>query len=482
MTHQVALLSQDPSLNFLLGPALGKDYELSSLDPADLPDTINRQTIDAVLLDMDLDVIGHDKREILRAAVDREISVVLIADDRSRAAAIELVGAGAHSHCRKPPALRELKTALQRACEVTGMKRRLKDSARQPSPLAAQPVYHGLVGSSAAMRHVCELIDRVANLNASVLVTGESGTGKELIARAIHNVGARKNQPFIPVSCGAIPETLIESELFGHEKGAFTGSTGTHCGYFEQAGGGTLFLDEIGELSPQTQVKLLRIIQQREFCRLGSARSIPLKARLIFATHRNLQRMVADGSFRLDLFYRVNVMTIHSPSLSERRDDVAALATHFVNIYSEMYDKYIARIHPTALQILREYEWPGNVRELENAIQASIIRAESDEILPGDLPDSIRNWDAEVEEVDIVQAGKFERLLKDYKVKLAMKALATHQGNKAMAARSLNISRAYIYRLLNESASTHARNGFDNLTPAEAEIVDHEISPARKCL
>src|SRR4051794_26197843 len=189
------------------------------------------------------------------------------------------------------------------------------------------------------MQLVYKLIRKVANLEASVLISGESGTGKELICRAIHNTGSRAKRPFVAVSCSAIPDTLIEAELFGHEKGAFTGTTGTREGYFEQAGDGTLFLDEIGELKPQTQVKLLRVLQEREFSRLGSSRRIPLKARVLLATHRDLGRMVTEGHFRQDLFYRINVINIQAPELRRRSSDIPVLAQHFLAKYSELFRK-----------------------------------------------------------------------------------------------------------------------------------------------
>jgi DNA-binding NtrC family response regulator len=297
------------------------------------------------------------------------------------------------------------------------------------------------------MRGVYELINRVADVNASVLITGESGTGKELIARAIHNTGERSKSPFVAVSCGAVPETLIESELFGHEKGAFTGTTGTRIGYLEQAGNGTLLLDEIGELSLQTQVKLLRVLQQREFTRLGGNRPIPLKARILFATHRDLSRMIEERTFRLDLYYRINVMTIKAPALAEHPEDIPLLAEHFLRRYSEMYRKPVHGISLAALTILANYDWPGNVRELENVIQSAIIRADGDSILPEDLPAGLVEEGVEQERC-LPQVGTFERLLRDYKVKLATKAIEDCKGNKSLAAKSLDISRAYLHRLI----------------------------------
>jgi DNA-binding NtrC family response regulator len=297
------------------------------------------------------------------------------------------------------------------------------------------------------MRRVYEMIRRVADLNTSVLISGPSGTGKELIARAIHNSGSRADAPFVAVSSGAIPETLIESELFGHEKGAFTGTAGSRVGYFEQAGNGTLFLDEIGELSLQTQVKLLRVLQQREFSRLGSGKSIPLRARVILATHRDLSRMITEGTFRLDLYYRINVVEIQSPALVDHLEDVPLLVEHFIRMYSEQYGKRVNGIKLNALTMLTGYDWPGNVRELENVIQSAIIRTDSEQIGPEDLAEHLRQ-DAEVPADDTAQLGNFERLLRDYKYKLAMKAIEDCHGNKTLAAKSLNISRAYLHRLI----------------------------------
>jgi len=245
---------------------------------------------------------------------------------------------------------------------------------------------------------------------------------------------------------------LIESELFGHEKGAFTGTAGVRTGFFEQAGCGTLFLDEIGELSLQTQVKLLRVLQQREFTRLGGSRAIPLRARIILATHRDLARMIEAGTFRLDLFYRIQVVTINAPPLADRPEDIPALAQYFLRMYGESYMKPMREISAAAMKMLEQYDWPGNIRELENAIQSAIIQADSDTIEAEDLPERLREQeDLEVQddiESDLPQIGSFERMLRDYKIKLATKAIKDCKGNKTLAARSLEISRAYLHRLI----------------------------------
>jgi DNA-binding NtrC family response regulator len=449
---RLALFSQDLKLQPLLAPALGRDFQVIAEPEGDrLKQQVWDGSFDVLLLDLDTD-LGNVEEQVkfFEKVSECGVAVVVMTDDAARPSAIDLVQRGAHSYCRKPPALRELKATVRRAYEHAAMKRELEGKrAGSLAPLDSEEPLRcdGLIGSSAEMRAVYDLVRRVASVNASVLISGESGTGKELVARAIHNLGDRATAPFIAVSCGAIPETLIESELFGHEKGAFTGSNGTRTGFFEQAANGTLLLDEIGELSLQTQVKLLRVLQQREFSRLGSGRAIPLKARVLFATHRDLPKMVAEGTFRLDLYYRINVMTITAPALADHLEDVPVLANFFVKQYSELYNKRVTGLAPSALALLQEYDWPGNVRELENAIQSAMIRADGDLIQAADLPERLQEQDV-AEATDVPQLGTFERLLRDYKVKLATKAIEDCKGNKTMAARSLNISRAYLHRLI----------------------------------
>jgi DNA-binding NtrC family response regulator len=446
---RIALCSLDVKLPPLLAPALGRDFELvAEPNHTRIKQMHERGEISALLLDLDSECGRVEQQVEFFDEIITQIATVIITDDDARPTAIDLVTRGAHGYCRKPPALRELKAMLRRAAEHTAMKRELEGRGLPVSTAPAGPLgCEGLIGSSPEMCGVYDLIRRVANLNASVLIIGESGTGKELIARAIHNVGDRSQAPFIAVSCGAIPETLIESELFGHEKGAFTGTVGTRIGYFEQAGNGTIFIDEIGELSLQTQVKLLRVLQQREFTRLGSGRGIPLKARVILATHRDLNQMIAAGTFRLDLFYRINVMSIKAPSLRERPEDISVLADFFVKQYSTVFRKKVDGISSQALALLEEYDWPGNVRELENVIQSAIIRTDGDLIEPTDLPETFKVC-ALADEAEVPQVGSFETLLRDYKVRLANKAIEDCNGNKTLAARRLNISRAYLHRLI----------------------------------
>jgi DNA-binding NtrC family response regulator len=457
---RVALTSQDFKLQPLLAPALGRDFQVIAEPDYDrLKQMLLEGKLDVLLLDLDANFCDPEEQVRFYDEISESgVGVVAMTDDVARPMAVDLVQRGAHGYCRKPPAIRELKAMIRRACEHAAMKRELEGRRQgelvQP-PAVEAPRCDGLIGSSKEMRKVYDLIRRVANLNASVLITGESGTGKEVIARAIHNLGDRSRFPFVAVSCGAIPETLIESELFGHEKGAFTGTTGTRTGYFEQAANGTLLIDEIGELSLQTQVKLLRVLQQREFTRLGSGRTIPLKARVLFSTHRDLLRMVSEGTFRLDLYYRINVMIIKAPSLEDHAEDIPLLADFFVRQYSELYHKRVTGIASSALALLQEYEWPGNVRELENVIQSAIINADTEIIQPKDLPPNFQEENA-VDEVDLPQVGSFERLLRDFKLKVATKAIEDCHGNKTLAARSLDISRAYLHRLIRLSDGDEA--------------------------
>lgn len=450
---RLVLHSTDSKLQPLLAPALGSEFQVTVEPDSDrLKKILASGIADVLLMDIDSDPKQLQSQRDLHEDI-RKLGIVtlVLADDDARALALEFVQAGAHACCRKPPAIRELKVMAQRAHEYGVMKRDL-ERRRSWNTLDGEetPECDKLIGRSAEMRTVYSLVRRVADVNASVLITGETGTGKELIARAIHNCSNRSKAPFVAVSCGAIPETLIESELFGHEKGAFTGTTGTRVGYFEEAGAGTLFLDEIGELSLQTQVKLLRVLQQREFTRLGSGRAIPLKARIVFATHKDLQAMISAGTFRLDLFYRINVMTIKSPALADRPDDIPVLAKHFLRMYSEMYNKHLEGFDPAALSLLENYEWPGNVRELENVIQTAIICADGEVIVVKDLPPQFQaRPTADIGSVD--QLGSFERQLREFKLRLALKAIEDCQGNKTLAARNLNISRAYLHRLIRPS-------------------------------
>ena len=449
---KIGLYSEDRTLRPLLASALGKDFAvLHESDAEAMSSLVSARECDVMIVDLNSNRDSMKERiEFSRQLIATSVPLVVMADDGLRSTAFELVRNGAFGYCRRPPSIRDLKTMLSRACENSALKQQLHSvQKRLEEPASCDR----LIGSSPQMKRVYQLVRSVASLNAFVLVTGASGTGKELIARAIHNLGSRSSRPFVAVSCGAIPETLIEAELFGHEKGAFTGTVGAREGYFEQAADGTLFLDEIGDLSLFTQVKLLRVLQQMEFSRLGSSRLIPLRARLVFATHRDLSQLVAEGKFRQDLFYRINVMRIESPRLQEHPEDIPAIAWNFLHRYALNFQKPMDGIEPQALEMLQGYSWPGNVRELENVMQRAIILAPGQTVRAEDLTLNIQEEDAsDLDDVvdigDYQPAGSFERQIHEYKVKLAISAVRENNGNKTLAARSLCISRAYLHRLI----------------------------------
>jgi Nif-specific regulatory protein len=300
--------------------------------------------------------------------------------------------------------------------------------------------FSNMVGSSGGMRQVYEQIAQVAPTNTTVLIRGESGTGKELIAHAIHYNSPRSKKPFVKVSCAALPETLIESELFGYERGAFTGAQSTKPGRFELAEGGTLFLDEIGDLSLATQIKLLRVIQTREFERLGSTEIIKIKARLVAATNKDLEKAISDGSFREDLYYRLNVFTIFIPPLRERKPDIMALTDHFLEKYTKEHGKNIRRISTPAIDMLMCYHWPGNVRELENAIERAVLICEGNVIHGHHLPPTLQTAEASGTVVKV----SLHDAIAAYERDLIQDALKTTRGNCRRAARLLSTTERII--------------------------------------
>jgi transcriptional regulator with GAF, ATPase, and Fis domain len=300
-----------------------------------------------------------------------------------------------------------------------------------------------LIGESRPMRRVSEFIGRVARGDSTVLIRGESGTGKELVARAIHANSERLDKPFVAVNCAAIPEALLESELFGHERGAFTGAVGTKKGKFEIAGEGTLFLDEIGELAPLLQAKLLRVLQQREFERLGGNRLLPFNARVLAATNKNVEEAIKAGEFRQDLYYRLNVVSVTLPPLREHREDISLLALYFANKYAAKCHRSFKGIDAEARALLMQYSWPGNVRELENAIEHAIVLGLTDEILAEDLPNTLLE-----EQSAGLTAARYHNTLSQTKKQLVLAALDETNGSHIEAARLLGIHPKYLHRLI----------------------------------
>ena len=293
-------------------------------------------------------------------------------------------------------------------------------------------------------RAVLDFAAKVAPTDATILLTGETGTGKGVLARAIHDASPRREHPFVAVACSALPESLIEAELFGHEKGAFTGAGGFRRGRFEAAGEGTIFVDEIGELSASLQVKLLRVLQDRLIERLGSNDPVPIQARIICATNRNLQELIKLGCFRLDLYYRLNTIEIELPPLRERRDDIALLANQFLPIFAERHKRPARRFSLGVLTLMEEYSWPGNIRELENVVERAVVLCDEPEIGFAHLPPRFRDRAMEF------MADSFEDEVKNFKRRLIQRTLAEYDHNKVQAAKSLKIARSSLHRLIEE--------------------------------
>jgi len=360
--------------------------------------------------------------------------------------AIEAMKLGAYDYISKPFKPDEIILTLKKAEERERLRRENEFLRKE---IKKEFSFENIVSKNEKMQKIFDVIKKVAQYKSTILITGESGTGKELVAKALHYNGDRSHNPFIPVNCGAIPENLLESELFGHEKGAFTDAIRTKKGLFEEADGGTLFLDEIGELPLQLQVKLLRVLQDGEIRRVGDSKAIKIDVRIIAATVKDLVKEVNEGRFRDDLFYRLNVFPIHIPPLHERKEDIPLLVTHFINKYGLLLNKNMLGINPSALDVLMNYRWFGNVRELENTIERAIVLADESNIELENLPVEIREYKEKVELASLVEEEhSIKKASKILEINLIQKALKKTRGNHTQAARLLEIShRALLYKI-----------------------------------
>ena len=345
-------------------------------------DVLKKQEIFLILTDLKMP--GMDGIQLLQQALDLnpDIQVILMTAFGSIPSAVNAIKNGAYDYLTKPFNKNDLLRLLQRASDKVQLileNRQLKDQ------LLHNYGYHQLIGHSKSMQHIFHLIDKIKDVESSVLITGESGTGKELVARAIHFGSRRKESAFIALNCSAIPENLIESELFGYEKGAFTGAFRDHAGKFEQAEGGTIFLDEIGAMPFHLQPRLLRVLEEKKISKLGGKKTISLDVRVISATNEDIQKNIKEQRFRIDLFHRLNIFEIHLPPLRDRKEDIEILARHFLDKFGSRYDKKDVILTPSAIETLSRYDFPGNVRELENIIEKTILLAEHNQITPDSL-------------------------------------------------------------------------------------------------
>ena len=451
---RILVVDDELSMRELLDVMLTKEgYQVSCAETGrNAISLIEKTDFDLLLCDIRLgDITGIDVLKALRNQ-NKDTVVIMISAYATTEAAVEAMNEGAYDFVPKPFDNEELKQTIKNALKIRTLeheKKILDDELKRTLQFGK------IVGKSPAMRNIYNLIQQVAKTKTNILITGESGTGKELIAKAIHEESARKDEPFVVVNCGGIPETLMESELFGHKKGAFTGATHDKKGLFETADKGTIFLDEIGELSLPIQVKLLRAVQERVFKPVGSNEDVRVDIRIISATNKKLEEEVIGGNFREDLFYRLNVIEIKVPPLRERKGDLRLLAQHFLEKYSTEMGKEVSKISSYAIDLLNKYDFPGNIRELENLMERSVALSSTNIILPDSLALSLhkRRWIEGVKnrrfDLDEVRNGvSLDAIIEEIEKAYLEKALECTNGKKQEAAELLGISfRTFRYRM-----------------------------------
>ncbi len=389
--------------------------------------------------------------EVLRRSkeINPEAPVIMITAFGSAESAVEAMKLGAYDYISKPFKVDEIQLVIQKALEKA---RLVEENIQLKRELKNKYGFHNLIGLSEPMRKIYEMIRQVAPSKSNILISGESGTGKELVAKAIHYNSPRRNYPLLTVNCASIPESLLESELFGHTRGAFTGAYQSKRGVFELADSGTIFLDEIAEMAPSLQAKLLRVIEDRSFRKVGGEQELKVDVRIIAATNRDPEKEIAAGKFRDDLYYRLNVIRIHLPLLRERKEDIPILAQHFLEKYTRELDKPIRKISDEVEQIFMKYPWPGNVRELQNVIERAVSLEGTEVILPESIPEKVRYPEVRLELASGIhlppQGIDLEKTLQDLECKLIKEALAETRGVKVKAAELLGLSfRSFRYRV-----------------------------------
>jgi len=407
---------------------------------------IEKDLFDLVLTDMKMPEMGGI--ELLKAikGTRPELTVIIMTAHGSIETAVEAMRMGADDYITKPIDFNELLIHISKAQKQSLI---LKENRWLKLEVRKKFEFDKIIGKSKRMQEVFSLIEKVAASNSTVIIYGGSGTGKELVAKAIHHHSPRAEKPFVPFNCGAIPEPLVESELFGHIKGAFTGAVQTQKGLFEEAEGGTLFLDEISTIPLSAQVKLLRVLQEKEIMRVGSTERIKIDVRMIAATNDDLEASMKRGKFREDLFYRLHVFPVFLPNLKDRKEDIPLLAYHFLDLYNKETRKALKGISREAMNILMDHDWPGNVRELENVIERAVIVAEQDDLKPDDLPKTLFEESSNL----VRQGAKGHKSLDEIKAEYIIEILKETNGNKRTAAQILKVNPRTLYRFDKKSLS-----------------------------
>jgi two-component system response regulator AtoC len=447
----ILVADDDASIRSLLKQLLADEGHsvLEAATGTEVVEQVKGSSPDLVIMDVRMpELDGIEALQKVKIASPNTAVLIMTAFGTSNAA-IKAMELGAFDYITKPFELEKISHTIKRAFEYQDLSQEVEVLRDEISSLVQT---ERIVGNSAAMQEVYKVVGKVAKADATVLITGESGTGKELVAEALHFNSSRRSGPLIKVSCAALPETLLEAELFGHEKGSFTGAMATRKGRFELADKGTIFLDEIAEMSPATQTKLLRVLQERKIERVGSSLPIKVDIRVIVATNKELQKQVEQGKFRDDLFYRLNVINIHMPALRDRKEDISALVEHFLSKHRYSASAQPATISEEALKRLVEYNWPGNVRELENVVERAVVLSRGQVITSRELPFGDHDGASEDEGGEEIPVEKsfFKRSVAQYEKDLIMKALRDATGNRSKAAEMLGIYRRLLYAKIKE--------------------------------
>jgi len=452
MADRILVVDDDEQMQFMLREALSS----RGFDPEVAPDAetalerLRQDAFDVVLLDIRLPGISGIDALPKILEIDAQMPVIMMTAHGSHALAVQAIGAGAYDFFEKPFKIDELTIVVRRAMEKRGLTREVSTLAER---LDTKLAFENIVGDSGPMRAVFNLVNKVVATDVTVLICGQSGTGKELIAQSIHHNSTRRDKPFVKLNCVAIPDTLLESELFGHERGAFTGAVAQKKGKFELANTGTIFLDEIGDMSLTTQAKILRVLQEREFERVGGTDTVPIDVRIIAATNKDLAKAVDDGLFREDLYYRLNVFAIQMPSLAQRKDDIALLIDYFVRQDAHDQGKTIRGFSAEAMGTLLAYDWPGNVRELRNYVERAVVMAESDIMGTDCLPPSLLTYQPRLSDEPAIEPGHtLDETLETIERKLIRGALQRTGGVQTRAAKLLGITERSLWHRVKKLA------------------------------